>query len=285
MDIVFNWHITEACNYSCDYCFAKWGRPKEVWKNKSKVEILLSEISAAHECKSLRDFAASQVRLNLAGGEPTLLGNRLVEIAGLSKRSGIQNSLITNGSLLRQNWELLPNLSMIGISIDSLVKKTNSKIGRTEKNGSHISYDELKVLVAKIRALNPDVMLKFNVVVSKHNYDEIIVPELMGLNPGKIKIFRELSSGGNVSDTTNAMFQKFLKLNQCQSYGCWVEDNELMTQSYLMIDPLGRLFQDGNSSGYVYSEPVYNVGLENALEQIEFDKDKYLKRYKEVAYG
>lgn len=285
MDIVFNWHITEACNYSCDYCFAKWGRPKEVWKNKSKVEILLAEISSAHECKSLRDFAGSPIRLNLAGGEPTLLGNRLVEIAGLAKRSGIQNSLITNGSLLELNWELLPNLSMIGISIDSLVKRTNIKIGRTQKNGNQISYDELKTLVARIRALNPHISLKFNVVVNKHNYDEILVPDLRSLSPRKIKIFRELSAGGNISETTDAMFQQFLRFNQCQSYDCWIEDNELMTQSYLMIDPYGRLFQNGARSGYKYSDPVYDVGLETALEQIEFDKNKYLERYREVVNG
>ena len=23
-ELVVNWHITEACNYKCDYCFAKW---------------------------------------------------------------------------------------------------------------------------------------------------------------------------------------------------------------------------------------------------------------------
>lgn len=23
-ELVVNWHITEACNYNCRYCFAKW---------------------------------------------------------------------------------------------------------------------------------------------------------------------------------------------------------------------------------------------------------------------
>lgn len=24
--IVINWHVTEACNYHCGYCYAKWQR-------------------------------------------------------------------------------------------------------------------------------------------------------------------------------------------------------------------------------------------------------------------
>ncbi|EGR3240148.1 radical SAM protein, partial [Vibrio parahaemolyticus] len=24
-ELVINWHMTEVCNYSCKYCFAKWG--------------------------------------------------------------------------------------------------------------------------------------------------------------------------------------------------------------------------------------------------------------------
>lgn len=24
--VVINWHVTEACNYHCGYCYAKWQR-------------------------------------------------------------------------------------------------------------------------------------------------------------------------------------------------------------------------------------------------------------------
>ncbi len=58
------------------------------------------------------------------------------------------------------------------------------------------------------------------------------------------------------------------------------EDNSDMTQSYLMIDPMGRFFQNGNNSFYTYSSPIHEIGFENALSSIEFDDNCYINRYK-----
>lgn len=55
------------------------------------------------------------------------------------------------------------------------------------------------------------------------------------------------------------------------------ESNHLMTESYLMIDPEGRFFQ--NTDGiYTYSESVLKEGLKFALEEIYFDYQKFLDR-------
>lgn len=37
-NLVVNWHITEACNYKCFYCFAKWQKNenKEIIHNNEK---------------------------------------------------------------------------------------------------------------------------------------------------------------------------------------------------------------------------------------------------------
>ena len=54
------------------------------------------------------------------------------------------------------------------------------------------------------------------------------------------------------------------------------ENNDEMTESYLMIDPHGRLFQ--NTTGtreYVYSDPIYESGIVQALKQIKFNCSKY----------
>ena len=32
-NLVINWHITEACNYHCKFCFAKWNHKNEIWEN------------------------------------------------------------------------------------------------------------------------------------------------------------------------------------------------------------------------------------------------------------
>ena len=44
-ELVVNWHITEACNYKCDYCFAKWdSNSKEVLHSPIKIETLIEQI-------------------------------------------------------------------------------------------------------------------------------------------------------------------------------------------------------------------------------------------------
>ena len=54
-----------------------------------------------------------------------------------------------------------------------------------------------------------------------------------------------------------------------------------MTDSYLMIDPIGRFFQNSIlGSGYSYSTPIVNTGIEEALNEINFDPEKFHGRYK-----
>lgn len=44
-ELVVNWHITEACNYHCNYCFAKWDKQKnELMNDENSVSKLMDEI-------------------------------------------------------------------------------------------------------------------------------------------------------------------------------------------------------------------------------------------------
>ena len=46
-ELVINWHITEACNFSCRYCYAKWdGTEKELIHDWERTQKLLSEIAS-----------------------------------------------------------------------------------------------------------------------------------------------------------------------------------------------------------------------------------------------
>lgn len=55
------------------------------------------------------------------------------------------------------------------------------------------------------------------------------------------------------------------------------EDNDAMRVSYLMIDPVGRVF--GNAQGFHwYSEPVLAVGVEAALGQVGVSYERSLYR-------
>ena len=60
------------------------------------------------------------------------------------------------------------------------------------------------------------------------------------------------------------------------------EDHHEMRQSYLMIDPLGRFYQNGRlaaSCGHVYSHPILEVGAAAAFAEIPFDPDRFKARY------
>ena len=55
------------------------------------------------------------------------------------------------------------------------------------------------------------------------------------------------------------------------------ESNDLMTGSYVMVDPAGRFF-DNVAGGHSYSRPIIEVGVEQALKDVSVDVEKFLSR-------
>ena len=127
MQLVFNWHITEKCNYSCHYCFSKWENNREIWHDEKTSKKLIYEIASYNHALRFPMFT-SATRLNFAGGEPLLAGAKLIGYVRFAKEKGIETSLITNGFLLTKNIEVVDSLDMLGISIDSFDKDTNFRI-------------------------------------------------------------------------------------------------------------------------------------------------------------
>lgn len=287
MQLVYNWHITEQCNYSCYYCFANWNCEKEIWGNDDAVNGILREIADSAQVENLKILMQGDTkpRLNFAGGEPLILGNRLVEIACKAKEIfDIDCSIITNGSLLDKNLAIIPYLTIVGISIDSLNAMLNKKIGRISRSGITITFSYLEDIVGKIRQINPKIKIKFNTVVNKLNWNHSFLQQLQQLNPDKIKVFRQVPYNGQ-SGITNEQFAVFLEKNTIKSGLRFVENNLEMIHSYLMIDPLGRFFQNGSQIEYKYSDMIHHVGLKRALENIAFDVERYKGRYQQTNQG
>ena len=123
-ELVINWHITEVCNYDCKYCFAKWGRPKELHRSLEEIEKLLDNLSVyfikGHSALK-NELGYDTVRLNLAGGEPMMLGSTFFIVLMLAKQKGFKTSIITNGHYLVNSRLDFPKnvLDMVGISFDS----------------------------------------------------------------------------------------------------------------------------------------------------------------------
>ena len=128
---------------------------------------------------------------NIAGGE-SMLYPGLVELTKYIRNKGVKVSLITNGSLMNEEW--IKNYAWmyetIGFSVDSLNDETNRKIGRCSKNGKPISAGKIVELCELIRKYAPGCRIKINTVVSALNKDEIMFDFIDEIAADRWKILR-----------------------------------------------------------------------------------------------
>jgi len=78
------------------------------------------------------------------------------------------------------------------------------------------------------------------------------------------------------------LFAEFIACEDIEKSGepqqvIYIENNDVI-ESYLMISPDGRLFQNG-SEEYTYSRPLTEVSFADALSDIKFDSKKFESRY------
>ena len=103
--------------------------------------------------------------------------------------------------------------------------------------------------------------------------------------PLRWKIFKVLNIENQNQDTyenfeiSDDEFSLYLKRNTTPGLEkiMVAEDNNAMSESYLMVDPAGRFF-DNSTGTYRYSQSIWEVGVENALQRVNFDYEKYLRR-------
>lgn len=297
-DIVINWHLTEACNYRCHYCYSTWGAPNEsteLHRDSGKTLRLLSELWKFFDPKNVanplrKSMVWQSVRLSIAGGEPTLLNGRLELIVAEAKRLGFKVSLITNGSLLDEEKiaTLAPSISSLGISMDSLNFHTNHLIGRTNRQGQSITVDDLAKIVETARHFNSKVSIKLNTVVNAANATEDMTSMIKIIAPDRWKVLRVLPVISNVLTITDSQFRAFIDRHQQLSAILSAEDNQDMTESYIMVDPYGRFFQNSSltsNPSYIYSSPLLDVGAETAFSEINFVPEKFVGRYRSTNIG
>jgi len=284
-ELVINWHITEACNYDCTYCFAKWGKPNELHRSLESIENLLDEL-ASHFIKGnllLKEkIGYESVRLNIAGGEPMMLGSTFSIVLMLAKQKGFNTSIITNGSyLLNDKFDIPDNtLDMVGISFDSQDYDVREKIGRVDRKGKSLSFDDLKLALAKLVNTQKGIKTKINTVVNKHNWQEDFSNLISEIKPYKWKVLHVMPYGEDELLISNQKFNTFVEKHSGSGLPIYAESNSAMTESYIMIDPKGRFYQNSTSgSGYQYSECINDVGADKALKQINFNHAVFIARY------
>jgi radical S-adenosyl methionine domain-containing protein 2 len=290
-ELTINWHVTEACNYSCRYCYAKWKdspNPRELFHDRRRTRQLLTELfryfDPTNTNNPLREeLSWKTVRLNVAGGEPSILGDRLLEIAKVAREVGFQLSIISNGSRLTRSMikELAPHLTCLGISLDSANPTTNMEIGRALRSGQLLDLQELADHIRLARKITPRLTIKLNTVVNLLNAGEDLSDLVGEIRPQRWKILRMLPIVDRSLAISDEEFVAFVQRHRAfQSVQC-VEDNRDMCESYLMVDPFGRFFQNHPSlaGGYLYSYPILAVGAQAAFSKMAFDSASFQSRY------
>jgi radical S-adenosyl methionine domain-containing protein 2 len=289
-ELVINYHITEICNYSCKFCYAKWDHPNEIHTQGKDAELMLEKLAsyffndAGNKVKAV--FPYKNVRINFAGGEPLILKKRFSQLIIKAKELGFSLSLITNGHYLTNtfidNYGSL--FSMVGISFDSQFVDSRKGIGRIDRKGNSFDSADLLNTVARLRQVNPTITVKVNTVVNSLNYQESFCMLMNELKPDKWKIFQVLPVLNNQLLVTDEQFSVFVTNHAKLEQVMVVEDNDAMTNSYLMINPQGRFYQNSQTQeGYQYGDLILNVPVEQALSVCEINWETFANRYKKDA--
>ena len=128
------------------------------------------------------------------------------------------------------------------------------------------------------------IRLKINTVVTIYNHSEVMAGFVSDARSERWKIMLELPVDGQNDhktgqyEITGAQFNAYMKRNApVEGVAVVPEDNDLMTGSYIMIDPLGR-FYDNVDGRYRYGRPILEVGVERAPQDVRIDRETFERR-------
>jgi radical S-adenosyl methionine domain-containing protein 2 len=256
----------------CQYCFAKY----------SGENCREQTLSLYQYCRIIEQIAQEGFsKISFAGGEP-LLHPMLPELIRFTKQLGITTMLVTNGSLLNPEFlqKMQGLLDWVSISVDSLSSDTNLKIGRVLK-GSGMTEEQYRQRIEWVK--QSGMRLKINTVVSSANRDENFTRFINDAAPERWKVFQVLpienANRGAVDRflISPDEFSRFLNNNGTVKSPLIPESNSDMIDSYVMIDPQGRLYSNTDNI-HRYSDPVYRCPLKQALKEAGFMIEKFIRR-------
>jgi len=189
--------------------------------------------------------------------------------------------VVTNGSRLAELLEdHSDSLDWAALSVDSANEETQAALGRGQ--GGHVQ----RSMDLAERCRERGVRVKLNTVVTALNWHEDMSGVVRRIAPERWKVFQVLrvvgQNDGRVEPLliTPEQFRAFIVRHAhlgTEGYAAIAEDNDAMTDSYVMVDPLGRFF--GNTGGiHRTSPPILDVGVHRALAAVRFDEAKFEAR-------
>ena len=265
-NLKLNYHMLEACNYRCKFCFARYAR---------KEHLAYSEMLAL-----IMRIAQSGIfsAINFAGGEPFLI-KELPELVHYAKKQGLETSVITNGALLTEEKlrQVLPYLDCIGISFHSLDDDTKQKIGFCGSGGLVLSNEKLAEIIGFIKN-NSKCQIKINTVVNAFNKEEMLMPFIQDLQIDRWKLLRCQPFGNNdemlISDDD---WNSFCERNKGVVHTVF---ENTMEDTYIMVNPQGMLLKEAeNGKSYEEIGSFLECDVKELLFKHPLRTEEYAKRY------
>ena len=259
-----NLHIWSKCNLRCTYCYGRFpSRP--------------THLPLPDWYRIIDLIAAEGVRrVTFSGGEPTLHPGFEAMLIHARMR-GLQTSIVTNGVRLTSRAVAL--LDMVAMTADSADRATLERLGR-----GHDYLDLLKSVVGHVHEHGR--LLKINTVVTRLNAHEDLVALISELRPHKWKPLQFVHVRGENDAEAGSMeideptFTTFVERHARLSTSTQVapEPASVIRSTYVMVDPMGRVFQH-SSGGHAVSAPVLDVGIAAALRQVGgYDRAAFMAR-------
>ena len=146
-----------------------------------------------------------------------------------------------------------------------------------------LEVDSLSEVLVRAKTQNSALRLKVNTVVNALNHQEDMTPLMHALMPDRWKVLRMLQVVTSDLAVSSENFLAFVARHDAFHDVMCVEGNDDMTESYIMIDPLGRFFQNTTAQkGYHYSNPIDVIGAERAFSEWRFSAGAYAARYRDA---
>ena len=273
-----NFHLWKPCNMKCRFCFATFQDVGQ--EDLPDGHLPRKESLAVVEALAKAGFD----KINFAGGEP-ILCPWLPDLIRRARELEFTTSIVTNGSFVTPEWlgRVDGCLDWAALSIDTVDPEKLKRMGRTTRTGPMSESDYLRVMdMLRQRGIR----LKVNTVVTRINYNEDLAGFIAKAGPERWKLLQVLQVRGQNDGLvdnlviTSEEFARYVARNRyVESRGIVVvpESNDLMTGSYVMVDPAGRFF-DNVAGTHAYSRPINQVGVDVALREVSVDPDKFRSR-------
>jgi len=268
--------FTKTCNFGCFFCYATYN------DIDGKKLLLISEEDLF---ELVRQLGSRFSKVTFVGGEPTLY-RRLHELLEIATNKGALTDVVTNGHLVDDEWisRHAPHLNFLTLSIDSAHDDTNLAIGRATRAGKVVNADRYVAIAESARKAG--IGVKVNTVVNIHNNVEDLSALITQINPIRWKILE-----ADFVEGQNDRFREQLRRDP-EGFNAFIRRHratmgsttrivempvDAIHESYVVVSPDGK-FIDNSTGTYLYSDPILEVGIDRAREQVTFDHNKFLAR-------